>query len=119
MMKEDSGVSRGQPWGCPHASPTNIQGDSSISAWGCPRASPSPSTIISSSFISLYFYHFMCYVLCLERLALRFYFSLAFLAVHNKLEPNFLCAGEKHAPLSKYRTQHRILHAYLCCVCSL
>src|ERR1041385_884524 len=30
---------------------------------GCPRGSPSPSTIISSSFVSPYFYHFMRYVL--------------------------------------------------------
>src|ERR1041385_5765612 len=30
MMKEDSGVSSAQAWGCPHASPTNIQGDSSV-----------------------------------------------------------------------------------------
>src|SRR3954463_4324101 len=68
---------------------------------GTPHASPSPSTIISSSFVSLYFYHFMRYVLCLERLALRFYFSfsLALLAVHNRLDPSLLCVGEKHAPL--------------------
>src|ERR1041385_8208709 len=103
MMKEDPGVSSAQ-------------------AWGCPRASPSPSTIISSSFVSLYFYHFMCYVLCLEYLALRFYFmfSLAFLAFHNKLDHVLLCVGEKHAPLPKSRTHHRILHAYLfAVVCSL
>src|SRR3954464_2556000 len=102
MMKEDSGVSSAQ-------------------AWGCPRASPYPSTIISSSFVALYFYHFMRYVLCLERLALYFLFLfyLPLLSVHNKLEPIFLCAGEKHAPLSKLRTHHRILHAYLYCVCSL
>src|ERR1041385_2140017 len=88
---------------------------------GMPRASPSPSTIISSSLVSLYFYHFMHYVLFLEHLALRFYFyfSLDLLAVHRKLEPSFLCVGEKHAPLPKSRTQHRIFHAYLCCVCSL
>src|ERR1041385_7705434 len=86
-----------------------------------PPCIPSPSTIISSSFVSLYFYHFMRYVLCLERLALRFYFyfSLALLDFHNKLEPSFLCVGEKHAPLSKSRTQHRVFHAYLCFVCSL
>src|ERR1041385_3892937 len=89
---------------------------------GCPRASPSPSTIISLSFVSLYFYHFMRYVLCLERLALRFYFqfSLALLAVHNKLDPVLLCVGEKHSPLSKSRTHHRIFPAYLfAVVCSL
>ena len=28
--------------------------------------------IISSSFVPLYFNHFMCYVLCLERLAFNF-----------------------------------------------
>src|ERR1041385_6589756 len=62
----------------------------------------------------------MHYVLCLERLALRFFlFSLALLAVHKELEPSFLCVGEKHAPLPKSRTQHRSFHAYLCCVCSL
>src|ERR1041385_4673203 len=38
-----------------------------------------------------------------------FYFSLALLAVHSKLEPSFLCVGEKDAPLSKSRTQHRIV----------
>src|ERR1041385_9020585 len=76
---------------------------------GMPRASPSPSTIISPSLVSLYFYCFMRYVLFLERLALRFCFkfTLALLAVHNKLEPSFLCVGEKHAPLPKFRTQHR------------
>src|SRR3954469_12529796 len=98
-----------------------LKGDSSVEAWGCPLASPSPSTIISSSFVSLYFYHFMRYVLCLERLALRFpsYFYLALLAVHNKLDPSLLCVGEKHAPLQS-RTHHRIFHAYLSAVvCSL
>src|SRR3954470_13655878 len=101
----------------PMCTPLNMQGDSSVYAWGCPRASHSSSTIISSSLVSLYFYHFMRYVLCLECLSLRFYFqfSLDFLAVHNKLEPRFLCVGDKHAPLSKSRTQHRIFHAYLCC----
>src|ERR1041385_2775969 len=122
MIKEDSGVSSAQAWGCPNASPINIKGDSSVKAWGCPRASPSPSTIISSSFVSLYFYQFMRYVLFLERLALRFYFyfSLALLAVHYKLDPVLICVGEKHAPLSKSRTHHRIFPAYLfAVVCSL
>src|SRR3954465_12964594 len=73
MMKEDLGVSNAQAWGCPCAPPINIQGDSSVYAWGCPHASPSSSTIISSSLVALYFYHFMRYVLCLERLALYFF----------------------------------------------
>ena len=49
----------------------------------------------------------MRYVLCLERLALYFLVFLALLDVHKKLEPSFLCVGEKHAPLHP-RTQHRI-----------
>src|SRR3954463_1308120 len=108
MMKEDSGESSAQAWGCPHASPTNIQGNSSVYAWGCPHASPSPSTIISSSFVPLYFYHFMRYVLCLERLALFFLVYLVLLAVLNKLDPSLHCLGEKHAPLH-CRTQHRLV----------
>src|ERR1041385_3364076 len=89
MMKEDLGVSNAQAWGCPHAYPINIQRGSSVSAGGSPRASPSSSTTISSSFVSLYFYHFMRYVLCLERLALLIYFLVFFslFAVHNNLEP--------------------------------
>ena len=100
-MKEDAGVPNVQAWGCPHA-PQEISKETQASKLGdAPRASPSPSTIISSSFIPLYFYHFMRYVLCLERLALylSFQFSLALFAVHSKLEPSFLCVGEKHAPL--------------------
>src|SRR3954462_15317876 len=115
MMKEESGVSSAQAWGCPHAPPRNIQGDSSVYAWGCPRASPSPSTIISSSFSMLYFYHFICYVLNLERLSLSFLVCLVLLAIHNKLDPSLHCLGEKHAPLHR-RTQHRLacLSFFLC-----
>src|SRR3954467_11832868 len=58
---------------------------------GMPHASPSPSTIISSSFVPLYFYHFMRYVLCLERLALFFLAYLVLLAVINKLDPSLHC----------------------------
>ena len=86
-MKEDPGVSKAR-------------------AWGCPRASPSPSTIISSSFSMLYFYRFICYVLCLERLAFTFLVCLVLLAVHNKWDLSLHCLGEKHAPLHP-RTQHR------------
>src|SRR3954465_7883028 len=65
-----------------------------------PEASPSSSTIIGISFVALYFYHFMCYVLCLERLALYFSRFVLFLCCGNKLDPNLLfCVGEIHAPL--------------------
>ena len=39
----------------------------------------------------------MCYAWSV--LLFTFQFSLDFFAVHNKLEPRFLCVGEKHAPL--------------------
>src|SRR3954466_6944648 len=100
MMKEDPRVSNVQAWGCPHAHPINNQGDSSVYAWGCPRASPTSSTIISSSLVALYFYHFMRYVLFLERLALSFFLvSFAFFAIVTSQTPSFFCVGEKHDPL--------------------
>src|SRR3954471_7543811 len=67
-------------------------------------------------FLSL---HALCAMLGASRSLFPFWFYLSLLAVHNKLEPSFLCVGEKHAPLPKSRTQHRTFHAYLCCVCSL
>ena len=72
VMKEDPGVSSAQAWGCPSAPPINIQGDSSAKLGDAPDASPSSSTIIGLSFVALCFYHFVRYVLCLERLALYF-----------------------------------------------
>ena len=71
-MKEDSGVSNAQAWGCPSAPPINIQGTQASKFGDAPDASPSSSTIIGLPFVALYFYHFMRYVLCLERLALYF-----------------------------------------------
>src|SRR3954463_14429012 len=94
MMKDDPGVSKPQCWGL------------KLLSLGMPPCIPSPSTIISSSFSMLYFYHFICYVLCLERLALYLFVYLVLLAVHNKLDPSLHCLGEKHAPLHP-RTQHR------------
>ena len=68
-------------------------------------------------FLSL---HALCAMLGASRSQVLFLVSLALLAVHNKLDPFLLCVGEKHAPLSKSRTHHRILHAYLfVVVCSL
>src|SRR4051812_27185023 len=52
----------------------------------------------------------MCYAWSVSLLGFIFSFLYLFL----------LCVGEKHAPLSKSRTHHRILHAYLfAVVCSL
>ncbi|KAI5000287.1 hypothetical protein ZWY2020_004876 [Hordeum vulgare] len=58
----------------------------------------------------LYFYHFICYVLCLERPALYFLVFLVFLDVHNKLELAFFVWGRNtlHSTL-----EHNIgFHAY-------
>src|ERR1041385_8675442 len=55
-------------------------------------------------FLSL---HALCAMLGASCSLFPFYFYLALLANHNKLEPSFLCVGEKHAPVY-LRTQHRI-----------
>src|SRR4051812_46683337 len=55
----------------------------------------------------------VCYAWSVSLLGFIFSFYLSLLAVHKKLEPNFICVGEKHAPLSKPRTHHRIFHAYI------
>ena len=71
-MKEDLGVANAQAWGC-HVHPQQIFKETQASKLGdSPDAFPSSSTIISLSLVALYFYHFMRYVLCLERLALYF-----------------------------------------------
>src|ERR1041385_9045023 len=68
-------------------------------------------------FLSL---HALCAMLGASHSKDLFLVSLALLAVHNKLDPVLLCVGEKHAPLSKFRTHHRIFPAYLLAVvCSL
>ena len=100
-MKEEPGVSKAQAWGC-HMHTQEIFNETQASKLGDAPASRSPSTIISSSFSTLYFYHFMCYVLCLESLAITFQFCLvqfSQFSVHNKLDPSMPCLGEKHAPL--------------------
>src|SRR3954471_5408368 len=101
MMKEDPRVSKTQSWVCP-MHPQELFKETQASKLGDALASPSPSTIISLSFSTLYFYHFMCYVLYLERLAFIFHLALLnllFLVVHKKLDPSLPCLGEKHAPL--------------------
>ena len=58
----------------------------------------------STIFLSL---HALCAMLGASCSLFPFQFSLALLAVHNKLEPSLLCVGEKHAPLQT-RTHHRV-----------
>src|SRR3954468_21416400 len=62
-----------------------------------PRHPPSSSTIIGLSFVALYFYHFMRYVLCLERLALYFSrFVFAFFAVVTSQIPAYSFVWERN-----------------------
>ena len=49
-----------------------IQECQTLKLGDAPDASPYSSTIMSLSLVALYFYHFMRYVLCLERLTLYF-----------------------------------------------
>ena len=106
MMKEDTGVSSAQAWGCPHA-PQEIFKETQASKLGdAPvhpllyqqsSVRPSPCYIFITSYV-------MCYAWSVP--LFTFQFVLVLLAVHNKLEPILLCLGEKHAPLHP-RTQHR------------
>ena len=89
-MKEDMGVSKAQAWGCP-MHPQEIFKETQSSKLGDAPTYPASSTIVSLSFSTPYFYHFMCYGLCLERLAFSFQFallSLLLFAVQNKLDPS-------------------------------
>src|ERR1044072_9629199 len=96
VMKEDSGVSNAQAWGCPSAPPIIFKETQAAKLGDAPDASPSSSTIIGLSFVALCFYHFMCYVLCLEHLALYFSrFVFCFVCCSNKLEPSILLCGRE------------------------
>ena len=57
---------------------------------GMPPCIPFSINIISSSFVPLYFYHFMCYVLCLERLAFSFLFSFLQLFITSRNSAFFM-----------------------------
>src|SRR3954466_7886958 len=72
---------------------------------GMPRASPSASTIISSSLVALYFYHFMRYVLCLERLTLYFFLvCLALFAVVTSQTPTYSFVWERNTLRLNYNS---------------
>src|SRR3954463_3397211 len=79
---------------------------------GMPPCIPFSIDIISSSPVPLYFYHIMCYVLCLERLAFSFLFVV--LAFNNESELSFLCVGEKHAP---FQLEHIVEFSCLSLLC--
>src|SRR3954471_23199998 len=117
MIKEDSGVSNAQAWGCPHA-PQEIFKETKASKLGMPPCIPFfinnyQFVFRSTIFLSL---HALCAMLGVSCSLFPFLFSLALLAVHNKLEPSFPCVGEKHAPLHP-RTQHRIfMFIFVVCV---
>ena len=66
-----------------------------------------PFFINNHQFVLLHTIFLSLHALCAMLGVSRCLFCLSLLAVHNKLEPSFLCVGEKHAPLHP-RTHHKI-----------
>src|SRR3954462_6073854 len=107
MMKEDPGVSNAQAWRFP-MHPEEIFKESQASKFGYAPVHPLLHQQLSVRPSFHYIFITSC-VMCYARsvLIFTFLFYLALLVVHNKLEPNFLCVGERHTPLYPI-THHRI-----------
>src|SRR4051812_42158969 len=73
-----------------------------------------PFSINNHQFVLLHAIFLSLHMLCAMLGASCIYFLVYLLlfALHNMLDANLDCVGEKHAPLHS-RTQHRF-HAYLC-----
>ena len=71
MIKRFRSVKRSS-FGMPPCTPKKYSRRLKRLSLGMPPCIPFSINIISSSFVPLYFNHFMCYVLCLERLVLVF-----------------------------------------------
>ena len=76
MIKRFRSVKRSS-FGMPPCTPKKYSRRLKRLSLGMPPCIPFSINIINSSFVPLYFYHFMCYVLCLERLAFSFLFSFS------------------------------------------
>src|SRR4051812_31795160 len=70
--------------------PQEIFKETQASKLGDAPCIPFSINIISSSFVPLYFYHFMCYVLCLERLDFSFPFSFLQLLITSRKSAFFM-----------------------------
>src|SRR3954462_8117417 len=88
MIKRFRSVNRSS-LGMPPCTPKKYSRRLKRLSLGMPPCIPFSIDIISSSPVPLYFYHFMCYVLCLERLAFSFLFLFTF-AFSNESEASFM-----------------------------
>jgi hypothetical protein len=86
MMRWDKVWTKAQAWGCP-CHPKKYPRSTSVKAWGCPEAPLLHQQNIRSSFKTLYFYCFICYVFFLERLYFCFQFSFVLFAAINGWTP--------------------------------
>src|ERR1043165_2239715 len=100
MMKEDSGVSNAQGWGCP-CTPNKYSRRLKRISLGMPPMHPLPHQQ-SSVCLSLHYIFIASCVMCFAWSVSLFTFQglFCFVCCSNKLDPNLLfCVGEKHAPL--------------------
>jgi hypothetical protein len=111
MMRWDEGWTKAQAWGYP-CHPKKCPRSTSIKSWGCPRHSFFINKNIRSSFKTLYFYCFLCYVFFLERLyfCFQFYFVL-FAAINGCItqcffwrETRSIFHCQEHSSFHSYRS---------------
>src|SRR4051812_37978557 len=99
-MKEDSGVSNAQDWGCP-CTPNKYSRRLKRLSLGMPPMHPLLHQQ-SSVCLSLHYVFITSCVMCFSWSVSLFTFLglFYFLCCSNKLDPNLLfCVGEKHPPL--------------------
>ena len=99
--------------GMPPCTPKKYSRKLKLLSLGMPPCIPFSINIISSSFVPLYFYHFMCYVLCLERLVFSFLFSFLQLFITSRNSAFFL--WERHT--LHFYLGHNIEFSYLSLLC--
>jgi hypothetical protein len=78
-------------------SPQEISKKYKRQSLGMPRGTPSSSTNIRSSFKTVYFYCFVCYVFLLEHLYFFFQFSFVLFSAINGWTPTYL-SWRRHTP---------------------
>ena len=88
---------KAQAWGCPWL-PEKYSRGTSVKAWDAPKHPHLHQQSIRSSFKTLYFFCFICYVLFLERL--YFFFSFLFFVLCSIwLDPSIFVLEKTHSIL--------------------
>jgi hypothetical protein len=102
MMRWDEVWTKDQAWGYPYH-PKKYLRSTNVKAWGCPWHPFFINKNFRSSFKTLYFYCFICYVFFLERIyfCFQFYFVL-FVAINGWIPTCFF--WRRHTPFSLPRT---------------